>query len=156
LPLAARCSGRERRAPRATGIRLDFVRENIFLILIAFVSGAMLIWPLVRRGAGGPWIDTLGATQLINRADALVIDVRSPAEYDKGHILGARNLPLGELESRIAEIEKHKAKPVIVHCENGNRATGALPVLRKHGFTQAFNLTGGYGAWQQAGLPVEK
>ena len=135
---------------------MDFIQENIFLILIAFASGAMLIWPAVRRGAGGPWIDTLGATQLINRSDAIVIDVRDSAEYAKGHILGARNIPLRELPERVAELDRHKAKPVIVHCDSGSRATSALPVLRKHGFAQVFNLTGGYGAWQQAGLPVEK
>ncbi len=135
---------------------MDFIQENIFLILIAFASGAMLIWPAVRRGAGGPWVDTLDATQLINRSDAIVIDVRDTAEYANGHILGARNIPLRELEERIAELEKHKAKPVIVHCDGGKRATSALPLLRKHGFANVFSLTGGYGAWQQAGLPVEK
>ena len=74
---------------------MDFVKNNLLLILVAFVSGAMLLWPLVRRSAGGPWVDTLGATQMINREDALVLDVREAAEYARGHILGAKSVPLG-------------------------------------------------------------
>ena len=135
---------------------MDFVQNNVFLILIAFVSGAMLIWPLLRRGSGGPWVTTLEATQLMNRNDAIVIDVRDAAEYARGHILGARNVPLAELERRAGELEKHKARPVIVHCGNGNRAAAALAILRKHGFDKPHNLAGGFAAWQQAGLPVEK
>ena len=135
---------------------MEFVQNNILLILVAFFSGAMLIWPAVRRGAGGPSVSTLQATQLINREDALVIDVRDAAEYAKGHILGARNVPLAELERRAEELAKHKAKPVILCCESGNHSAGAAGVLRRHGFEKAHNLAGGIAAWQQAGLPVER
>jgi rhodanese-related sulfurtransferase len=110
----------------------------------------------VRRTAGGPWVNTLQATQLINREDALLIDVRDAAEYAKGHILGAKNVPLADLERRTSEFDKHKARAVIVHCDNGSRATRALGVLKGRGFANVVNLAGGYGAWQQAGLPVEK
>jgi rhodanese-related sulfurtransferase len=135
---------------------MDFIQNNILLIAVAFASGAMLIWPFVRRSAGGPWVNTLQATQLINREDALLLDVREPAEFAKGHILGAKNVPLADLERRAPEFERHKAKPVIVHCDTGSRATRALGMLRARGFANVVNLAGGYGAWQQAGLPVEK
>ena len=135
---------------------MDFVQNNLLLIAVAFVSGAMLIWPLVRRGAGGPWVTTLHATHMINRDDALVIDVRDAAEYAKGHILGARSAPLADLERRLAELAKFKARPVIVHCESGNRSTNAVGILRRNGFANVYNLAGGLAAWQQAGLPVEK
>lgn len=135
---------------------MDFVQNNLLLIAVAFVSGAMLIWPLVRRGAGGPWVTTLQATHMINREDALVIDVRDAAEYTKGHILGARSAPLADLERRLAELAKFKARPVIVHCESGNRSTNAIGILRRNGFANVYNLAGGLAAWQQAGLPVEK
>jgi rhodanese-related sulfurtransferase len=135
---------------------VDFIKNNILLIAVAFVSGAMLIWPLVRRGAGGPWVSTTEATQLINRQDALVLDVRGTDDFAKGHILGAKNLPLADLERRVAELEKFKAKPVIVHCDTGNRSSNAIPVLRKQGFATVVNLAGGFAAWKQAGLPVEK
>jgi predicted sulfurtransferase len=80
--------------------------QNLLLIAVAFVSGAMLVWPLVRRGAGGPWVNTLEATMLINQKDALVLDVREPGEFAQGHILNARNIPAGELETRIKELER--------------------------------------------------
>ena len=86
------------------------------LVVVAAVSGGMLLWPLLRRGAGGPWVNTFEATQLINRSDALVVDLRGAEDYAKGHILGAKNIPLADLERRAGELDKHKAKPLIVHC----------------------------------------
>ena len=135
---------------------MKFVLDNIFLIAVAFVSGAMLVWPLVRRGAGGPSVNTLEATQMINRQDALVLDVREQAEFAQSHILNARGLPLSQIEARFGDIEKFKDKPVIVYCASGNRSSTAAAALRKHGFSKVFNLNGGFGAWQQAGLPVQK
>lgn len=135
---------------------LKFVVENVLVISVAFVSGAMLIWPLVRRGTGGPSVSTLEATLMINQKSALVVDVRESAEFEKGRILNARNIPLSQLEARAVEIEKFKEKPIIVACESGNRSGSAAAALRKRGFTEVFNLTGGLAAWQQAGLPTEK
>jgi len=135
---------------------MEFVQNNLLLIAVAFVSGAMLLWPLVRHGAGGPWLTTLQATHMINRDDAVVIDVRDAAEYAKGHILGARSAPLPDLERRLAELAKFKARPVIVHCEQGSRSSNAIDILRRNGFANVYNLAGGLAAWQQAGLPVEK
>ena len=135
---------------------LKFVTDNVFLVAVAFVSGAMLVWPAVRRGAAGATISTLQATLLINQQNALLLDVREAAEYEKGHMLNARNIALGELEARAAELSKHKAKPVIVVCDNGNRSGRAATALRKQGFEQVFMLSGGIGAWRQAGLPLEK
>src|SRR5207244_12679494 len=100
---------------------LKVVTDNISLVAVAFVSGAMLVSPAVRRGASVASISTLQATLLINQQNALVLDVREAAEYEKGHVLGARNIPLGELEARSAELEKHKAEPVIVVWDTGNR-----------------------------------
>jgi rhodanese-related sulfurtransferase len=135
---------------------MDFIVKNWALIAMAAISGGMLIWPLLRRGAGGPWVNTLQATQLMNRQDALLIDVRSAAEFGSGHILGARNIPLADLERRVGELDKHKAKPVIVYCNAGSSSGGAVARLRRSGFANVVNLAGGYAAWQQAGLPVEK
>jgi rhodanese-related sulfurtransferase len=134
---------------------VEFVRNNLLLIIVAFVSGAMLVWPLVRRSTGGPYVDPAGATQLINREDALVLDVRDPGEYGAGHILGARNVPLASVAER-ADIAKKKDRPLIVYCDSGARASKAAAALRRQGFTRVLSLSGGLGAWQQAGLPVEK
>jgi len=133
---------------------VDFVRNNLLLFVVAFVSGAMLLWPLFRRTAGGPWVNTVEATHLINREDALVVDVRDPGEYGAGHILGAKNVPLSRLGD--ADVAKRKERPVIVYCDGTERAAKAVAALKKQGFTRVVNLSGGLRAWQQAGLPVEK
>ena len=135
---------------------MEFILKNWPLVMIAVLSGGMLLWPLLRMGAGGPWVNTLQATQLMNREDALVLDLRPAEDFAKGHILGAKSLPLAELERRAGELDKHKARPVIVHCGDGNRAGGGVALLRKSGFGNVVNLSGGFAAWQQAGLPVEK
>ena len=135
---------------------MKFALDNIGWILAALVSGTMLIWPLVRRTGGGPWVTTLEATQLMNREDALVIDVRDADAYAKGHILGAKSIPLAELARRSADLEKHKPKAVIISCQNGDRSGSAAATLRQNGFARVHPLNGGFAAWQQAGLPVEK
>ena len=135
---------------------MKFVIDHILLFAVAVTSGMMLIWPFARRGAGGPSVNTIEATQLINRQDALVLDVREQAEYAQGHILNARGLPLSQIETRIGDLAKYKNKPVIVYCASGNRSSAAATTLRKAGFSQVVNLHGGFAAWQQAGLPVQK
>jgi rhodanese-related sulfurtransferase len=135
---------------------LKFIVDNMMLVLVAVASGAMLLWPLVRKGTGGPWVGTARAVELINREDALLLDVRDPGEYGAGHILGARNLSVARIEEGGGEIAKRKDRPVIVYCEGTERSAKALGALKKQGFTKAFNLSGGLNAWQQAGLPLEK
>ena len=135
---------------------MDFVRNNLLLFAVAFVSGAMLLWPLVRRSAGGPWVTPVQATHLINREDALVVDVRDPGEYGAGHILGAKNVPLARIDEGSPELAKRKDRPLVVYDDRGERASKAVGALKKQGFSRVVNLSGGIGAWQQAGLPVEK
>ena len=137
---------------------VKFVQSNILLVAVAVISGAMLLWPLVRRQGGGPWVNVTEATQLINREDALVLDVREPGEYASGHILGAKSLALDKISAGGIpnDIGKRKAKPLIVYCERGDRAGKAASVLRGQGFEKVLALSGGIGAWRQAGLPVEK
>ena len=135
---------------------MDFVRNNLLLFVVAFVSGAMLLWPVFRKSTGGPWVNTAEATHLINREDALVVDVRDPGEYGAGHILGAKNVPLARIDERAPDLGKRKDRPLILYCDTANRSGKAIAALRKQGFTRVVNLSGGLGAWQQAGLPVEK
>ena len=136
---------------------MKFVQENLLLIAVALVSGAMLLWPYLRRVGGGPSVSAAQATHLINREDALVVDVRDPGEYGAGHILGAKNLPLSRIDTGGSEIAaKRKDKPVIVYCDTGNRSAKAASALKNQGFARVVSLSGGLGAWQQAGLPLEK
>ncbi|MDH4189378.1 MAG: rhodanese-like domain-containing protein [Betaproteobacteria bacterium] len=134
----------------------QFVKNNLLMFVVAIASGGMLLWPFLRRGAGGPWVNAVQATQLINREDAIVVDVREPAEFAQGHILSARNLPMSQLGARVGELDKYKSRAVVLCCATGNRSSRAIAMLKSRGFEKACNLSGGLSGWQQAGLPVEK
>jgi rhodanese-related sulfurtransferase len=135
----------------------QFVQTNIWLILIAVASGGMLVWPTIRRAVqGGGEVGTLEATQLINRRDAVILDVREVADYTAGHLPNAKHIPLAQLESRLKELEKFKERPIVITCASGNRSGSALSLLKKNGFKEPVNLKGGIASWQQAGLPLEK
>ena len=133
-----------------------FISNHILLVMLALVSGGMLLWPLLRPGAGSSSVSTLQATQMINRQDALMLDVRDEAAYAEGHIINARNIPLDQLEARVTDLGKHKNKPVIAYCDGGTRSAGAVAALGKLGIEKAFSLAGGFTAWKQAGLPTAK
>lgn len=136
---------------------MEFLQQNIWLVLLAAFSGIMLILPTIRgRLSGALSADTTQAVQLINHQDALILDVREANEFAAGHIANARHIPLGQLAGNLKPLEKHKDKAVVVNCRSGTRSAMACGVLRKNGFTQVYNLKGGIMAWEQAGLPMVK
>ena len=136
---------------------MEFIQKNIWLVMIAVVSGAMLIWPLIaKRFSATKEIGVADAVQLINRQDAVILDVREPAEFKSGHIPNARNIPAGQVGERLKELEKFKSRPILLTCASGSRSGNASSVLQKAGFAQVCSLAGGMGAWQQAGMPVAK
>ena len=136
---------------------LDFLWKEKLLVATALVSGGMLLWPYVRRTTGGPWVSPAQATHLINREDAILLDVREPADFAAGHVLGAKNVPLARLAAPTPDLVKRKERPVIVYCDGrGERAGKAAAALKKAGFTRVTTLSGGIKAWQDAGLPLEK
>jgi len=131
---------------------MDFVQQNLMWIMLAAISGGMLLLQTMR--GGGNNISVADATLKLNREDALIIDVRETHEWDRGHIPNARHIALGQIGKRMQEIEKFKSRPVIVVCASGNRSSSACGTLKRAGFEQVFNLSGGIGAWSEANLPV--
>jgi len=133
---------------------VKFLINNAIYIGLAVGSGLMLLWPMLRRGAKS--VSPSEAVLLINRNQGVVLDVRDDAEFAGGHINDARHIPLAKLEDRLAELQKFRDKPVIVHCQSGVRSSKAAATLRKHEFTQVYELDGGVNAWTQAKLPLVK
>jgi len=130
---------------------------NMLLFGLAMASGVMLLWPLVSRlFRMSHEVGAMEAVQLINRRDALVLDVRDTGDYAAGHIANAKHVPEAQLADRIKELEKHRSRPIVVSCRTGARAPAVSGMLRKKGFAEAFALRGGIAAWQQASLPLEK
>jgi len=134
---------------------MEFIKQNVFLVVLAVVSGSMLLADLLRnRNNGG--LSPIEATLLMNRENALVLDVREAAEYAAGHIPNARNIPLGELGGRTDELAKYKARPVVLVCQSGSRSASARTLLEKAGFEKVHNLGGGIAGWQKDGHPLVK
>ena len=136
---------------------MSFIVNNWMLELIIVLSGAMLLWPLVQgRFSKVKEVGTLSATQLVNRQNAVLLDVRDAKEFAAGHLPSAVHIPLSELAGRASELTKLKSRPVIAYCERGQRSRAAGSALTKLGFADIYQLTGGFRAWKDAGLPVEK
>jgi rhodanese-related sulfurtransferase len=139
--------------PRLAAV-LSFLIENWIPAVMALASGALLLWPVLQRGAQGGAISTNEAVRLINREKAVVIDVCEPAEFAAAHVAGARSVPLGALQGAKG-LPSNKALPLVVVCASGARATRAVGQLRKLGYANAQALAGGLKAWRDANLPIE-
>lgn len=136
---------------------MSFLQNNWMLLLVFVTSGAMLVWPLVqRRMSPVKDVGNLEATRLINSANAVLVDVRETKEFEGGRLPKAVHIPLSQLDSRGSELARYAGRPVVAYCMSGNRSRMAGRALARLGFTDVYHLQGGYRAWKDAGLPVEK
>ena len=135
---------------------MEFIQQNMYLVAIALVSGLGLLVLTFRRPGDRNSLSSTQATQLINREDAQIIDVREPDEYVSGHLPESRNIPAGQLEQRAGELDKYKDTPLILVCQTGSRSTSACKQMIALGFARAHNLEGGIAGWRAAGLPLKK
>ena len=135
---------------------LAFAEKNWILFLAFFLSGAMLVWPLVqRRLSPMKEIGTVYVTQLINRQNAVLLDVREAGELAGGKLPNAIHIPLSQLKDRVGELAKMNSRPVVVYCALGRRSRSAGSILANAGFGSIYTLAGGLKAWKDAGLPLE-
>ena len=128
---------------------------NVALIAAVLISGSLLFGPMLRGGAGGG-ITPSQAVLLINREKAVLVDVCEPAEYQAGHVAGAKSIPLGELQARLPGAVKNKATPLVLVCASGMRSGRAVAIAKKLGYENAQSLAGGLKSWRDANLPVER
>lgn len=125
--------------------------------LVALFAGLLialllLIWR--ERAAGAFRVDPASATRLINKEQALVLDLRDNNAFGQGHIVSAKNIPHTRLAQDIKELAKYKEKPIILVCDMGRHSPASGTLLRKQGFAKIYMLTGGVQAWRSAGLPL--
>ncbi len=102
-------------------------------------------------------VDAAGAEKAVAATkDLVIVDVRTPAEFAKGHLKGAINLDFlaPGFAAKIAKLDPKK--PILIHCQSGGRSTQALPSVEAIGFPTILHLDGGFASWQAAGYPVEK
>lgn len=135
---------------------MNFVIDNWMLFSVALASGAMLAWPMVSGAAGASALSANGAVQLINREKAVVVDVREADDFATGHIVGAKNVPVAQLEERLPAVVRNKGLPLLLVCPTGARANKAVATAKKLGYEKAQAIGGGMKGWRDAGLPLEK
>lgn len=133
----------------------EFVVNNVLLFSALVVILVLLARTWITPG-GIKGVGPMQAVSLSNHKNAVFVDVRTDDEYREGHILHAIHAPLGLLEAKLKEITKFKNRPLIVYCRSGNRSSHGGAVLKKNGFDEVYNLSGGVMAWQSASLPLTK
>jgi rhodanese-related sulfurtransferase len=124
--------------------------KNKILWVITAVLGLMVAMQQLQASQG---VDVKTAQSMVSQG-ALLLDVREPGEYAAVHAVNAKLLPLGQVESRLQELEAFKDQPVAVICRSGRRSAQAVAMLQEAGLTQGVNVQGGTSAWVEAGLDV--
>lgn len=132
---------------------MNFLLDNWMLIAVALASGVALVVPTLGKGSG---LSPQDMVQLMNREKAIVIDVCEPDEFARGHVVGAKNVPLGDLEAKLPQVAKNKSNPVVMVCQVGARSARAAATAQKLGYENVQSLAGGLKAWQAASMPIEK
>lgn len=117
---------------------------------------AIIVNELMRLLSGVKSLRPAELTALVNRDNALVVDLRPAAEFEKGHIPGAKNVQMSQFDPENKQLAAAKSLPVVLVCKAGQIAAGAAKRLKKAGFTQVSVLDGGIGGWQAADLPLVK
>lgn len=136
---------------------LAFAGENqVAVLILAGVTVAILYTEFSRLTSGFKAVDPAGLTALINRQDALLVDVSPATDFEKGHIAGARNVQMSQFDADNKVLAKVRELPVVIACRSGTTSADAARKLAKAGFSQVYWLDGGVAAWQQASLPLVK
>ena len=135
----------------------EFAVNHLYLVAAFVVLLALVIFNEVKiatqRFAS---LTPAKAVQLMNNEDVVVLDVREASETAGGKIAKAVQIPVGTVKTRIAELDKHKDKTLLVYCKTGARSAAACKELSQHGFDKIYSLNGGLLAWQEAHLPISK
>ncbi|NJD30718.1 MAG: rhodanese-like domain-containing protein [Gammaproteobacteria bacterium] len=135
---------------------LEYVARHPFLVGGTVVLAiAALVYEISRARSGGQSVGPMDAVRLLNQG-AVLVDVRSQAEFDGGHVIDAKHIPQEQLASSAETLKKYREKVVITCCESGMRSGAAARVLQAQGFTKVVNLRGGLQAWRADNLPLVK
>lgn len=135
----------------------DFFTNNIVLFAALGIILALIIRMEFKRAVRGfKSVTPAEAVQLINKEDALVLDIREGNELAQGVIRGSKHLALSVLKQQVQELQDYTEKPVIAYCKAGTRSEQACEILKKNNFTNVMTLKGGLEGWKTANLPVSK
>ncbi len=131
---------------------IEFVGNNLALVIMWVVTLVAIIIYHQRTSASS--VGPQQAVLLINRQNAVVVDVRDKKEFDTGHIVESINIPLAKLKQRITELKKHQQKPLVVVCKLGQQSGDAAKTLQEAGHAEVYRLAGGVTEWKAQSLPL--
>ena len=135
---------------------LEYIGHHPYLAGATLLAAIVVVaFELRERIQAFAALSATQAVRLMNQG-ALVIDLRSKELYDAGHIVDARNVPVGEIEAQADALKKWRDKNVITYCDSGADGASAARTLMKLGFGKVFNLQGGLNAWVKDNLPLTK
>lgn len=135
----------------------EFIANHLWLVSLFVAILALLLWNIFGSAMSGlTQVGPAEVTRLLNHEKALLLDLRSTADFSSGHILNARSIPAAELEGRQKELQKHKSGPVVLCCNRDSDGARAGRVLQLAGFEKIYSLKGGLEAWRTANLPVTR
>jgi len=136
---------------------LAFAGEHALLSLaLVGITLALVYTEIARLFSGFKAVNPAGLTELINREDALLLDLSAAGDFEKGHIPGARNVPPGQFDPQSKMLAKAQERPVALACRSGTASAEAAKKLVKAGFKRVVWLDGGVLAWQAANLPLAR
>ena len=131
--------------------------QHHWLLSVCFfaVIVVLFIVEAIRQKQSATAVTPSRLTQMINRQDAVVIDLRSEIIFKDGHIIDAQSIPLSELTDKTKKLDKFKSKPIVLVCQSGNDSAKVATGLREKGF-DVHILSGGMKSWVDAEMPVVK
>jgi rhodanese-related sulfurtransferase len=136
---------------------IQFAQDHMALSSAWVVVAIILAITQFRQLASAPKsVTTQMLTNMVNRENGVVIDIRPQTDFNKGHIHGAINIPLSKVKDSLTDLEKYKNTPIIMVCASGISVIGACNTLKKSGMEQVFKLKGGMNSWVGDNLPVVK
>jgi len=133
---------------------IEFATNHWELFAALIATLALLVFSESKKG--GTSLSTHAAVQLINKENAAVVDIRLKKEFKTGHITNSINIPYADLDRRIGELEKYRNRPIIIVCNLGQTASGAVKKLNDAAFANVARLSGGITEWKTQNLPVHK
>lgn len=136
---------------------VEFSTSHPILVMSFFaIAGVILFTELRNLSQKFSNVGPSAAIGVINKQDAVLIDVREMNEINDGMLNDAIHIPLSAVNKRLNELDKYKDRAVLVYCRSGNRSGSVCRTLSGRGFEKVYNLAGGIMAWQDAHLPVSK
>lgn len=133
---------------------VEFITNNWMLAAAWLVLFALLIVSFTRTSS--KTIGNQQITTMINRENAVIIDIRSKADFNKGHLIGSLNIPAAQIKDAEKELEKHQQHPIILVDANGMHSAAAAQQLKKMGMLQINRMQGGILSWTNDNLPLNK